>query len=322
MRLILLNSVFYFVLNMSIISSIIIVLLITIRAVFSKWIPKTFIYYMWSIALFRLLLPLSVPYELSLINILSKNIIKVIPVKIEVSNINEFSTLNTIQAADSYFPIEYKSNRLKIIFEYAGIIWLAGAVLFLIALIILYLITKREINNSINEVNVSDLDIYKNVRLYKSELTASPFVFGILKPKIIIPQNIDYNIIKYPICHEICHIKRYDNLWKMITLISVCIHWFNPFVWLFLYISIGDMEFSCDEKVLKNMNNNERKNYANALVSFASKQRALYTAFGGSKVKKRIVNIINYKKIPLVMAFIIGCLLLILAVLLITNPIM
>jgi len=325
----LLYSVFYFVLNMSITSSMIVVVLLIIRTFSSKYIPKSFIYPLWGIVLFRLLVPISVPSNFSIINLISGYITKTVAVPKVYQGMPDFSALNSVHAARGYFPLQYKSDAVETFIKMSGVVWITGGALFVIFSIVIYCLTSVQLKKA---VLIKDdgilkecrrrLNIKRKVRLYESNLVASPVVFGIFKSRIIIPKDMPAQSLEFALLHELSHIKRLDNLWKILSVFAACLHWFNPFAWLFLYLSEQDMEFSCDENVLKGMEDDKRKPYANALLSLASKQQAALTAFGGTAVKKRIVSIVTYKRISIIMAATTTVICTVLAVVLLTNPLL
>lgn len=323
------DNIFYFVLNMSITAALIIILLLIIRGCFSRWIPKSAVYFLWGIVLFRLLVPVSIPSEFSLLNLLSGYLTKTVAISKGTEIMPDLSTLNSIQAASTYFPLEYKSELLKTIFTVSGVVWICGASAFVIALIVMYNLTAAQLRKAdlIRESDVLErcrnrLGIKTKVRLFESCFVVSPIVFGILYPRIIIPQDIDKQSLEYVLLHELTHIERRDNLWKIISMVSVCIHWFNPLAWLFLYIADQDMELACDAKVLRGIAGEDRRFYAEALVSLAAEQRATLTAFGGTSIKRRVMNIVSYKRVSLIMAVITAMFCLALALFLLTNPVL
>lgn len=138
--------------------------------------------------------------------------------------------------------------------------------------------------------------LYDNI--YQSESISSPFIIGIIKPKIYIPYNIDEEYLEYVIAHEKYHIKRGDNAVKMIAFVMLCVHWFNPLCWLAFYLVNKDMEMSCDEWVLAH-NEDIKKTYSNALLSFATNKKFPSPSplcFGESSVKSRIKNVLSFKQ--------------------------
>lgn len=323
-----LGSVFYFVLNMSITAAFIMMFLLAVRAGFGRWIPKSAVYFLWGIVLLRLLVPVSIPSELSLLNVLRSSWTKTVALPNGSGSLSALTMLNSIQAADAYFPLVYQSDLVRTIFTVSGFLWIGGAAISVIVLVVFYNLTAAQLKKA---KQISDHDVLErckqrlrigsNVWLFESGLVMTPIVVGILHPRIIIPQNIDQKSLEYALLHELAHIKRRDNFWKMVSVFAVCIHWFNPFAWLFLYLSDRDMELACDAKVLKSLKGEDKKCYAQALVNLAAKQQNALTAFGGTAIKRRILNIVSYKRVSLIMAVITAMICLTLIVLLLTNPV-
>jgi len=135
--------------------------------------------------------------------------------------------------------------------------------------------------------------------IYETDLIQSPFVLGILKPKIYIPVNIPNQERDYIILHEQTHISRYDHLIKIVAYLILCIHWFNPFAWAAFILMGVDMEMSCDERVLKEVGEKTKKDYSLSLLSMATKRHLIGgspLAFSEGGLKARIKNVLNFKK--------------------------
>jgi hypothetical protein len=151
----------------------------------------------------------------------------------------------------------------------------------------------------------------------------SPFILGLHKPKIYLSSGMDEAQYPYVIAHEQAHLKRGDQWWKPLGFLILAIHWFNPFVWAAYILFCSDLELACDESAVKKLNPQERKDYSYALLS-CSMQRRLVTvcplAFGEAGVKKRVKEILNYKKPTfwVVLAAVVVCV--IVAVCFLTNP--
>lgn len=324
-----LHSIFYFVLNMSITASMIVIVLLILRGVLRRLLLKSNVYILWGIVLFRMIVPLSLPSRFSLINLISGYITRTVALPKASPVMPGVSALNSVQAASEYFPLQYKSSTTEAMFKAFGWVWFLIAALFVMSSIVIYIFTVRHLKKA---VLVSDdglmdmlrerLNIKRKVLLYESGFAASPLVFGIIKPRIIIPKGIPEETIEFALLHELCHIKRYDNLIKIISVLAVCIHWFNPVAWLFLYISSQDMEFACDERVLKSLEGDKRKSYASALTLLAAKQRGVFASFGSTAVKRRIMNIVDYKRLSLIMLAVTSLICAAAIILLITNPVL
>ncbi|MCM1159924.1 MAG: M56 family metallopeptidase [Roseburia sp.] len=138
--------------------------------------------------------------------------------------------------------------------------------------------------------------------LYVSEQIETAFVFGFIKPAIYLPKGMKQEEQEYVIRHEQIHVRRQDYRIKIVAFLIVCIHWFNPFVWLSYLLMGRDMEMSCDERVLKEMGSEIKKAYSNSLLSLAVCDKNLGKipiAFGEQDVKNRIQNVLSYKKAKL-----------------------
>ena len=148
------------------------------------------------------------------------------------------------------------------------------------------------------------MGLKRNIEMYASDKISTPIVFGLIRPKIILPVNTAENSneseLRYIVTHELVHIKRFDNIIKILWVISLSIYWFNPIIWLGFIISQKDMEMSCDEKVLTLNNGDIRSEYASSLINLAAKQNILFNggilAFGESNIKERIKRIMKFRK--------------------------
>ncbi|MBQ8279457.1 MAG: DUF4825 domain-containing protein [Roseburia sp.] len=135
--------------------------------------------------------------------------------------------------------------------------------------------------------------------IFESNEVSSPFVFGIIKPKIYLPYHMNEQEKRYILAHERYHIKRRDYLVKIFAFALLTVYWFHPLVWVAFYLMSRDMEISCDEQVLKNLAIEDRKAYSTLLLSFASGKHFPLPSplsFGENDTKSRIKSILNYKK--------------------------
>ena len=301
-----LGSVCYWIFNMSIIASFMGLLVLLIRKI--KGIPRRVFVFLWAIPFLRMCFPVWINSRYSLMTQISKLTTRTVTVYQPTEDI-EMSYSNVLMQADSYSPLTFKEDLLKNIFEIAGLIWLIGAVSILIALIIIYVSTKHEIKDA--------KLLSKNV--YLSEKVDGPAIYGIFRPRIILPFSYSEKDLKYIIQHEKTHIRRGDNLWRLLGFLAAAIHWFNPFSWLFLKAYLSDLELACDESAVADYTKEERKDYAKALLDCTQSKSLFVSAFGGAKIRTRIENVLSYKKMTLVSS--IGFTILILAVIytLLTN---
>jgi beta-lactamase regulating signal transducer with metallopeptidase domain len=279
-------EVFYWVLNMSIVGSLAGLVILLLRRI--KRLPRFCVYVLWLAPFLRFLLPLSISGQYSLMSLVSRFAAKTVVV-FEAPGANVGFT-NSIMAAKDYFPIVFKTNVLESVFNISGFIWIVVFCALIITSALLYYFTKSEVKNA---AKVSG-------NVYRCGSVTSPAVYGIFRPKIIIPENVPEGSLKYILLHENVHLKRKDNLLRCIAVVTACLHWFNPLAWLFLKYVFEDMELACDAKVLKTLDAEEKKSYALALLNFASKKTLYASAFGAAKTRVRIENILSYKKLTLV----------------------
>ena len=278
------SAIFYWVLNMSITASIMGIIILLIGKI--RKIPLFIICLLWCIPFLRMWVPISVNSKFSLMALLSKFASKTVTIYDGTVN---FSMMNSVQAADRYFPMSYKVNILDQVFSIATTVWIIVAIALLIAMTALYMTTKHELK---------DLGHLRD-NIYVSNKITSPATYGIIRPRIILPNNYNDNDLKYILMHEQAHIKRLDNLWRIVAIVTACIHWFNPLSWLFLKVFLENLKLACDEKVLKNSSEEDKKRYALTLINCVESKSLYASAFGGARVKVRIERILSYKKLSL-----------------------
>lgn len=142
----------------------------------------------------------------------------------------------------------------------------------------------------------------RHLSIRVSDRISSPLTYGVFRPVILMPKKTNWNdtdVMKYVLTHEYVHIKRLDSLFKLMLTVSLCVHWFNPFVWLMYFIANRDIELSCDEKVVR-MLDSERSSYAMALIQMEEQKTSSYplsSSFSRNALKERIIAIMKFKKI-------------------------
>lgn len=317
------QNIFTFVLNMSITSCYVILAVIIIRLFLIK-APKKYSYFLWSVVGFRLAIPVSfqsvfslfslAPFDVSTAQNNTAGTMDYIPVNIDPNavstNVNVgMANVNTI-INDALYNASVNSDiniteRFINIFSY---IWIIGVASIILYGIISYCVMRRNLSNA----------VWQKYNIYESDKVSSPFILGLISPKIYIPFGLDEKTYSYVIQHEKCHISRGDNYVKAIAFVLAAVHWFNPLCWLAFYLMSKDMETSCDETVLSK-NKNIKKEYSEALLSFAVESRGHKISplcFSENSIKSRIKNILSFKKpkmavsiavFILCLAVIVGC---------------
>ncbi len=312
---------FYFVLNMSIAASIIGLVVWGLSKI--RKFPQRVSAVLWLIPLIRMWFPYLINCRYSLLNMISSFISPIIVGIRDGSLLNmSLSDFLNIAASPRYilaigsekYWLIFTENRIERVFRAGAIVWLAVSVILLAVLILTYIRERKEL---LSNAQLSD-------GRYLSDKVTAPVVCGILKPVVILPKNADYSEeeLEYILLHEKTHIRRLDNLKRLLVLVTACFYWFNPFTWLFVQQYFEALELSCDEAVLaKTKKENRKKEYAMTLLTGYEKSRSVYSGFGGAGLKKRIKNIARYEDLSIgaVIGFIV--LGIVMAITLLTNPI-
>ena len=301
-----LAEVFYWIVNMSILAGFTGLIVAMLRKI--PRIPRFAVYLLWLLPLIRFWIPFGPVSQWSLLGLISRFTTRTVMIWNE-PGVPEFSMSNSIQAADSYFPILYKSDTLEDVFAVGSVIWVVIAAAAILTSIFLYAVTKRELRDA------------RHLRgnIWQSGKITAPAVYGIFRAKIIIPDFVTEQDLPYILAHEKVHIRRRDNLWRVIAIITACVHWFNPLSWIFLKWFFTDMELACDSKALRVLGEDRAKAYASALLACAAGKSVFASAFGGARTRVRIENILSYKKLTVLSTLAFGALIAAVAFVLITN---
>ena len=159
--------------------------------------------------------------------------------------------------------------------------------------------------------------------VYRCTDWSTPFVLGVIAPRIYVPETVSEQDFPQVLAHERCHIRRWDHVWKPLAFLLLAVNWFNPVLWA-AYVLLGrDMERACDEMVLKNATPAQRAAYSRALVSCAAQPKMAAVcplAFGEVAVKERVKNVLNYKKPALWAVILLVVAAAIIGVCLLTKP--
>lgn len=306
-----LEDIFITFFNMTLTGSYIILGVILIRLLLQNS-PKIFSYALWSIAGLRLIFPFSFSSALSIFNLFSVPVQTASSGNATVNNYvpNDIGMMKTpeistgIKAADTvinpFLPVAGAGdsvNPMQVVTAVASILWAAGIIGMAVYGIVSLLKVKKKVEFA------TKLD----GNVFECDKIRSPFVFGIFRPKIYLPCGMDKKQREYVILHERNHIRRLDHITKLVSFAVLMLHWYNPLVWVGFSLMVHDMEMSCDEKVLRTLEEDEKKSYGLTLVSIGSNSRFAAGAplsFGENVVEKRIVNVLKFKK-PKVIAIIL-----------------
>lgn len=310
------TNIFLHLVNMSITAGWIVLAVAILRLILRK-APRWMLCLLWALVGIRLLFPISIESVLSLIpsgETISPEIIYSPAPQIN-SGIQVFNNAVNPVISESLAPGTGTSvNPLQVILSITSWVWLAGIAVMLLYTLISFLRLKSKVRVSV--------PTEKGV--YICDSISTPFILGIIKPKIYLPSILSAEDTAYVLAHEKAHIKRKDHLWKPLGFLLLTVYWFNPVLWLGYVLLCRDIELACDEKVICNTEHPvSKKDYSAALLNCSVPRRMISAcplAFGEVGVKQRIKNILNYKK-P---AFWIICVALVLSIVasvcLLTNP--
>ncbi len=281
----LLSEIFYLLLSMSISGGLCAAVISLIQKI--PHIPKKYVRHLWIIPFLRLVLPFGLPLKYGLLEVTAKLTRTVaVPVKIGDTDIRALA-YNHIALAERYVPFTYKTDMIRKIFDIASVVWAVVAVLLIAFFVLSYVISVNEQNRAVH---------YKD-NIYFSETASTPFLLGVIRPKIIIPRFLYAEDNTFIITHEKSHMRALDNFSRLVA-VSVCIlHWYNPFVWVFLRIYLRNLELACDERVTAGFDIEQRKAYAESLIEHTRPNFIFVSGVGSSDLSKRIKSIISYKKI-------------------------
>ncbi len=296
------TDLFLTVVGMSVTACFVIAAVMVLRLVLKK-APKYISYLLWAAVFFRLLCPFSIDIPIGVVT----------PVLVEAHNTDNYqygenanADINADTPADSPHPVPAAINRennsvriytsdsgavpvykkSRSILEILAAVWISGVTATAAYGIISLAMLKKRLKGAKYSGGA-----------YSCQNIDNPFILGIFKPKIYLPEGLRGKQREYILKHENVHISRKDHLVKIVMYAALCVHWFNPLVWLSFKLCESDMEMSCDQKVTAKLSPEEKADYSQTLLNITVKKTAAFTAcFGESGIKKRVKNVLYYKK--------------------------
>lgn len=273
--------------NMSISAGWLVLAVLLFRLLFKK-APKWISCLLWSIVALRLLIPITFESEFSLIPSA-----EVIPQNITTTQTPAiYSGIPAVNSAVNPLFTQYvtpEDHTLETILSVASVVWLVGVAVLLLYSAVSYGRLRWRVRVSLRMQS----------NLYTCDSIETPFILGILFPRIYIPSGMDAGQLQHVLAHENAHIKRLDHWWKPLGFLLLTVYWFNPLLWVAYIFLCRDIEQACDEKVITQMDNAGKKAYSETLVACSVHRRMIMAcpvAFGELGVKARIKGILNYKK--------------------------
>ena len=309
------SAFFLKIVNMSISASWLVLAVLFLRLILKK-APKWVSVLLWGFVAFRLVCPFSMESAFSLIPSA-----ETIPQQIIVgpsfdihTGIPQIDTPINDYIGDRYFEgVTVPANHGFHIITALTVVWIAGIAAMLIYTAVSYFLLRRKVATAI---------LLRN-NVFQSENVDSPFVLGIVVPKIYLPFRMEGQNLEHVMAHEAAHIRRKDHWWKPLGFVLLALHWFNPLIWVGYLLLCRDIELACDEKVIKEMDNETKADYTQALVACSVNRRSIAAcplAFGEVGVKARVKSVMDYKKpgIWIMVAAAVTCM--VVAACFLTNP--
>ena len=301
------SKLFLHLLNISITAGWIVLVVVLLRFVLKK-APKWTRVVLWGLVALRLILPVSIESVTSLVP--SAETVKIESVTAPVlTSVNEYNGVSffyenvqgeqivlqsgfpTLNSAVNPTPEEAAEHfdTVAVLKTVAGWVWLAGVVGMLFYALISFLRLRHRVRAS----------VLLEKGAYVCDEIKDPFILGLIVPKIYLPSGMDEQTRAYVLAHERAHLKRFDHIWKPLGFLLLAVYWFNPLLWLAYILLCRDIEFACDEKVVKEYDAENKAAYSEALLKSSVSRRSIAAcplAFGETGVKSRVKSVLNYKK--------------------------
>lgn len=285
------EAIFLQILNMSITASWLVLAIVILRLILKK-APKAISVFMWALVGVRLICPFSFESILSLIP--SAETVPQDIIYSEAPAINSGvpifnSTVNPIISENLAPEVGASVNPMQIIAFVSSVVWIVGIVAMLLYTVISYFRIHRKVREAV--------PYQENIWL--CDHIDTPFILGVIRPRIYLPSNMNEQDIEYVIAHEKAHLKRHDHWWKPLGFLLLTVYWFNPILWIAYILLCKDIELACDEKVIKDMGTEIKKPYSEALINCSVPRKMISAcplAFGEVGVKGRVKSVLNYKK--------------------------
>lgn len=285
-------AVFLKLLNLSISASWLVLAVLVLRLI-SKRSPKWVNVLLWGIVALRLVLPFSIESALSLIpsaETVSPAAVQFDPAPTITSGVSVIDNAVNPSLSEHFAAVPTASVNPLYVWAYlAGWVWLIGLGAMLLYALVSYLRLRRRVSVSLP---VQD-------HIYLCDAISSPFILGVVKPRIYLPSGLDEVQRQNVLAHEQAHLARRDHWWKPLGFALLAVYWFNPVLWLAYTLLCRDIELACDERVIRTMDESAVKTYSTVLLACSMPRKAVITcplAFGEVGVKERVRNALHYKK--------------------------
>lgn len=309
------RELFLNMVNISVSAGWLVIAVLLVRLVLRK-APKWTHVLLWGIVALRLLFPFSIESAVSLIPSTETIPTEILADKPE-AELYKPATLTIVDHPAVSEPVEISAGTDEQMFRINltlwSFVWLLGLAAMLLYTAVSYLRLGSQVRTAV---------LYRG-NIYRCEQIEEPFVLGIVRPKIYLPDHLDGTELELVVAHEQAHIKRLDPLWKLLGFLLLAIHWFNPLLWLAYILLCRDIEMACDEKAIQKLEDMQRADYSQVLLNCSTGRRGgilCPLAFGEIGVKTRIKSVLQYKKpaVWIVLLAVTACI--VVAVCFLTEP--
>lgn len=295
-------------LQMSLAGGVMILVITVIRALAIERLPKKTFLALWAAALARLLAPVSLPSALSIYSLLARRA----PAAAEWTAVPALPDLPVAAETAAAAAAQQTASAPAAQPPVWMIVWAVGAAVCAVVFAVAYGRCCREFRASFPVENdvirrwLQSHPLRRTIAIRQSGRISSPLTFGVLRPVILVPKKTDWTdetALRYVLEHEFVHIQRFDVLSKLLLIAAVCVHWFNPLVWVMYVLANRDLELSCDETVLRRFGGDVRAAYARVLIRMEAARGGfapLCNHFGKNAIEERITAIMKTKRITIV----------------------
>ena len=304
--------------QMSVSGAVMILVILVLRALLLERLPKKTFLVLWEIALARLLVPFSVPFGGSFYALVQCSMQAVAkanhPAAIRTLPGNLMAGVPTETAVTPQPAVQVTSVPVW------TLVWLAGALFLAAFFAVAYWKNWQKFQMSFPVEQPFARQwlqahlLRRKISIRQCEFITSPLTFGVRNPVILLPKKTDWQdetTLRYVLEHEFVHIRRFDTVTKLLLVAAVCVHWFNPFVWVLYGLANRDIELACDEAVLRRFGRDARADYARALIRMEETRNGfvpLCSSFSGNAMEERIVAIMKTGKTTIVSVLLAGAL--------------
>lgn len=293
-------------LQMSFYGTVLIIAIVMIRAIAINQLPKRTFLVLWEIAFIRLLIPFSIPSMFSVYTLIGNHISTPVLSGSETGNIIPYIPQEN-QLITARETVQFSTNTLTSATVWSAV-WMIGMIFFAIFFSISYLHCLQEfktslpVRNDFAEQWLKKCPLKRQISIKQSDRISAPLTYGIFRPVILMPKKINWENtrqLQYILSHEYVHIYRFDAITKLIAVIALCIHWFNPMVWVMYILFNRDIELACDESVVQQFGETSKSVYARMLIDMEARQSGFLpfcNNFSKNAIEVRIRSIMKTKK--------------------------